>query len=108
MSNTADDKRLGLLHNLTATWAIDLLEGRVTETYIDKEGNEQTRTLRATAAELSVIRAFLKDNNITWMDTRQRQQSKDMFVFRDDNPAVPATERFKALAVKLGEEAGRQ
>ena len=39
-----------------------------------------------------------KDNNITWMDTRQRQQTKDMFVFRDDNPAVLPAERYKALA----------
>lgn len=61
MNQPADASTLGGIHTLFATWCADLLAGKLKHT--DSEGNETV--IRPSAAELSVIRAFLKDNNIT-------------------------------------------
>jgi hypothetical protein len=65
-SKPASDSTLGLIHNLTAEWAISLLEGKATAAVVDKETGEVTQVpIRPSAADIAVIRAFLKDNNIT-------------------------------------------
>lgn len=61
----ASDKRLGLIHNLTAEWALSLLDGTATEEVIDAQGEIKLRKVRPSAAEMAIVRAFLKDNNIT-------------------------------------------
>ncbi len=61
----ASREDLSLAHKLFADWVLALLNGQLTEEYTDKEGNVHTRVLRPTAAEMAVIRAFLKDNQIT-------------------------------------------
>ena len=60
MSNRATDDTLGSLHGVLAGHFKELLTKGVEET--DKEGNKYFR--KASAAELSVIRQFLKDNGI--------------------------------------------
>lgn len=62
--SAASEDQLGLIHKQLTEWAIDLLSGNLTETTFDKEGNPHERVLRPSAAELAVIRAFLKDNDI--------------------------------------------
>lgn len=62
----ASDSVLGLIHTLTAEWAISLLKGESKTAVVNKETGEVTEvTLRPSAADIAVIRAFLKDNNIT-------------------------------------------
>jgi hypothetical protein len=61
MSEPASADLLGAGHALLAQWCVDLLSGKLVAT--NSEGKETV--LRPTAAELSVIRAFFKDNNIT-------------------------------------------
>lgn len=56
MSKPADNGKLGTVHDKFATWAVQRLEA---------EPDPETGTGAMTAAEASVIRAFLKDNNIT-------------------------------------------
>jgi hypothetical protein len=46
-----------------------LVKGEFEETVVAKDGNVVTYKRRASAAEFAVIRAFLKDNNITGIPT---------------------------------------
>jgi hypothetical protein len=63
---SAKEDALGTLHRLMTEQFTLLLGGKLTRPIYDKEGNKVgDETLTATAAELSVIRAFLKDNEIT-------------------------------------------
>jgi hypothetical protein len=63
---SANEDALGTLHRLMTEQFLLLLGGKLTRPIFDKEGRETGKeTLTATAAELSVIRAFLKDNEIT-------------------------------------------
>jgi hypothetical protein len=62
----ADEASLGTLHRLMAEQFRKLLAGELTRPIYDKDGKHTgDEVLKATAAELSVIRAFLKDNEIT-------------------------------------------
>lgn len=62
----ASEAALGTLHRLMAEQFNRLLAGELKKDILDKEGNKVgEEVLMATAAELSVIRAFLKDNEIT-------------------------------------------
>jgi len=65
----ASNDDLGLVHKLMTQWCLDLLRGDLKELKLvkgpDGEVVEQEVTIRPSAAELSVIRAFLKDNDIT-------------------------------------------
>jgi hypothetical protein len=63
---SAKEDALGTLHRLMTEQFTKLLNGEVTRPIYDKEGNKVgDEVLTASAAELSVIRAFLKDNEIT-------------------------------------------
>jgi hypothetical protein len=63
---SANEAALGTLHRLMTEQFQKLLAGEITRPIYDKEGKlVGNEVLYATAAELSVIRAFLKDNEIT-------------------------------------------
>lgn len=57
--------KLNAIHSALATTFLAALEDGVRVVNIDKEGNETEHYRPLTAAELSVIVAFLKNNNIT-------------------------------------------
>jgi hypothetical protein len=61
----ADEASLGTLHRLMAEQFRKLLAGELTRPIYKDGEHVGDETLTATAAELSVIRAFLKDNEIT-------------------------------------------
>lgn len=62
---SADNDTLGLIHKALAEQFLDLLTNGIPEVKFDKEGNETTTTRKPTAAEYSVVVAFLKANSIT-------------------------------------------
>lgn len=57
--------KLNAIHAALATTFLNALEDGVRVVNIDKEGNEAEHYRPLTAAELSVIVAFLKNNNVT-------------------------------------------
>lgn len=78
----ASNADLSKVHQLLTAWCLDLLEGRLKETKVTKtpDGVVETEvTIRPTAAELAVIRAFLKDNNITG----DEETSAELLALRD-------------------------
>lgn len=81
--NSADADKLGSLHNLMAEQFRKLLAGELK----DSEG----ATIYATAAELSVIRAFLKDNNVTCAPSKTNALGKlqEQLAARQRKAVVP-------------------
>lgn len=65
MSNPADRSALEEVHRLFTEDCLKLLRGELTEEIVGKDGEVRERVIRASAAEMSVIRAFLKDNDVT-------------------------------------------
>jgi hypothetical protein len=65
MQKTATTDDLSTVHKLLTDWCIRLLNGQLTRPVTDSEGNVTEVVVHPTASDLAVIRAFLKDNNIT-------------------------------------------
>jgi hypothetical protein len=61
----ASEDTLALIHDGLARWALRLLSGELKQTVTDKDGKAHEVAIQPTASELAVIRAFLKDNEIT-------------------------------------------
>jgi hypothetical protein len=94
--NAADEDSLGTLHRLMTEQFLRLLGGKLTRPIYDKEGSEVgEEVIHATAAELSVIRAFLKDNEITAaMDqgTALDALRQKLAGAREGRPAMPVAD----------------
>lgn len=86
----ASEDKLGLIHDLTAEWALTVLAGR-DKIVKDEEGKETVVKELPSAAELAVIRAFLKDNDITCApggDTKLEELRRKIAESRAPKPAT--------------------
>jgi hypothetical protein len=97
MSKTAaSEDSLGTLHRLMTEQFTKLLNGELTRPTFNKDGERgEDEVIVATAAELSVIRAFLKDNEITASmeeGTALDQLRQKLAGAREGRPAMPASD----------------
>jgi hypothetical protein len=99
----ASEGELGTLHALMTEQFRKLLAGEIVRKWKEKdsEGNEveKEEVLVPTAAELSVIRAFLKDNEITAVANKggaldELQKKLNEASGRGVRPALAAVESF--------------